>query len=442
MCKNILLVNPWLYDFAAYDLWSKPLGLLYIAAVLKNSGARVNLIDCLDRGHPSLPEPKSNVFGCGKYINKEIEKPYIFQSIPRKYKRYGISKEALEVELNGSGPQDMILVSSCMTYWYPGVQEVIFAVKKRFPNVPVVLGGVYASLCKEHAEKFSGADHVIADRGLSGLAAIIKKELKIKIDMPDGFIDFPPAFYEIYHKPPGYAVLKTGVGCPFDCSYCAQKTLNGQHMERKPPEEIVSEIVSLCCAGIRNIAFYDDALLFKPEKHINPILEQVTARKLNMFFHTPNGLHARFITPTLAKLLKSAGFVTPRFGLETSDPKKQAETGAKITNEEFKQTAAYLREAGYKKGGYTAYIMLGLPGQDLAEVKKAAKFAHDCGSRVSLSEYSPIPHTGDWEKIAKDLPSDDPLWHNNSIFTLFKDKDRSGAQKVKLLVKGLNDCFT
>ena len=32
----ILLINPWIYDFAAYDLWSKPLGLLYIAALLKS----------------------------------------------------------------------------------------------------------------------------------------------------------------------------------------------------------------------------------------------------------------------------------------------------------------------------------------------------------------------------------------------------------------------
>jgi len=26
--KRILLINPWIYDFAAYDLWVKPLGLL------------------------------------------------------------------------------------------------------------------------------------------------------------------------------------------------------------------------------------------------------------------------------------------------------------------------------------------------------------------------------------------------------------------------------
>jgi len=26
--KKVLIINPWIYDFAAYDYWFKPLGLL------------------------------------------------------------------------------------------------------------------------------------------------------------------------------------------------------------------------------------------------------------------------------------------------------------------------------------------------------------------------------------------------------------------------------
>jgi hypothetical protein len=28
-------VNPWIYDFAAYDMWARPLGLLYIGSLLR-----------------------------------------------------------------------------------------------------------------------------------------------------------------------------------------------------------------------------------------------------------------------------------------------------------------------------------------------------------------------------------------------------------------------
>ena len=40
---HILLVNPWIHDFAAYDFWAKPLGLLVLAALLRQHGFQVSL---------------------------------------------------------------------------------------------------------------------------------------------------------------------------------------------------------------------------------------------------------------------------------------------------------------------------------------------------------------------------------------------------------------
>ena len=48
-----------------------------------------------------------------------------------------------------------------MTYWYPGVQETIEIIRSVFPQTPIVLGGIYARLCADHAKKYAGADHVI-----------------------------------------------------------------------------------------------------------------------------------------------------------------------------------------------------------------------------------------------------------------------------------------
>ncbi|RLC23795.1 MAG: B12-binding domain-containing radical SAM protein, partial [Deltaproteobacteria bacterium] len=52
---NILLVNPWIHDFAAYDFWAKPLGLLSLASILRQHGFSITYIDCLDRFHPKAP---------------------------------------------------------------------------------------------------------------------------------------------------------------------------------------------------------------------------------------------------------------------------------------------------------------------------------------------------------------------------------------------------
>ena len=52
--KRALLINPWIYDFAAYDFWAKPLGLLYLGSILEENGFRVDLIDLLDVHYPLL----------------------------------------------------------------------------------------------------------------------------------------------------------------------------------------------------------------------------------------------------------------------------------------------------------------------------------------------------------------------------------------------------
>jgi hypothetical protein len=47
---HFLLTNPPIYDFSAYGLWTKPVGLLYLSSIFKEAGADVSLIGCLDTG--------------------------------------------------------------------------------------------------------------------------------------------------------------------------------------------------------------------------------------------------------------------------------------------------------------------------------------------------------------------------------------------------------
>lgn len=51
MSIRFLLVNPPIYDFAAYDFWLKPYGLLSVAGYLRGK-AEFQLFDYLDRLHP------------------------------------------------------------------------------------------------------------------------------------------------------------------------------------------------------------------------------------------------------------------------------------------------------------------------------------------------------------------------------------------------------
>ncbi|MEW6738730.1 MAG: hypothetical protein AB1325_02340 [Nitrospirota bacterium] len=75
MKLKILLVNPWIYDFAAYNLWSRPLGLLKVAEHLSQFDAEIKLIDCTD----SFTIKK---YGSGKFKAEVIEKPELLKDMP------------------------------------------------------------------------------------------------------------------------------------------------------------------------------------------------------------------------------------------------------------------------------------------------------------------------------------------------------------------------
>jgi len=154
--SRILLINPWIYDFAAYDFWLKPLGLLYVGKILKEMGHEVFLIDLLNRHDPDLPKfikvPKDKRYGTGKFPSEIIPKPPQLKFIPRKYKRYGAPPEYLEWKLKEIGKIDLVMITSMMTYWYPGVWDTISFIKQRV-NAPIILGGVYVNILPNHAKK-------------------------------------------------------------------------------------------------------------------------------------------------------------------------------------------------------------------------------------------------------------------------------------------------
>jgi hypothetical protein len=165
---HVLLINPWIADFAAYNFWIRPLGLLNIAGLLRENRFRVTLIDCLD----SLT--KTRKYGDGKFLKTRIEKPFSLKPIPRNYSQYGIPEEMLlkRFSMLEENP-DIIGITSGMTYWYPGVFKVIEITKKYFRNVPIILGGIYATLCYEHAKRYSGVDIVFNGREESEVLRLI-----------------------------------------------------------------------------------------------------------------------------------------------------------------------------------------------------------------------------------------------------------------------------
>ncbi|HAA04314.1 MAG TPA: B12-binding domain-containing radical SAM protein, partial [Syntrophobacteraceae bacterium] len=164
---HILLVNPWITDFAAYDLWAKPLGLLLLGALLREGGCEVSFVDCLDRhdsdtaSHQDVLPGADRRYGTGKYPRMRLPRPTIYGDFPRTYYRYGIHPDSLQNQIRSLPKPDLIWLTSVMTHWYPGVQQTIAEIRSLLPEAPIWLGGIYVRLCPLHARQHSGADRIV-----------------------------------------------------------------------------------------------------------------------------------------------------------------------------------------------------------------------------------------------------------------------------------------
>ena len=419
---NILLINPWIHDFAAYDFWAKPLGILRLAAILREHGISVHYIDCLDRFHPKARKTDPYLRnGRGMYLKTRIPKPEGLEDVSRNFSRYGILPEWFREDLYSVPKPDLVLITSLMTYWYPGVQETICVIREIFPDVPIVLGGIYAGLCQDHAAKHSGADEVVTGPGEDILLGIVEKYSGFSVRprfVPDDPNTFPYPAFDLQRKIP-YIPILTSTGCPFSCAYCASSFLNPGRMRRKPQLAVKEIKYWHEKYNVSDFAFYDDALLTDAESHIIPMLEDIVSLQLPLRFHTPNAIHIRNITPEIARLMFRADFRTLRLGLETTAYEERSEWDRKVTEEEFMRAVSCLKEAGFTEKEIGAYLLIGLPHQSLRSVEESVRTVRKSGITPVLAYYTPIPHTRLWEQAVAvsryDLEAD-PIFSNNTIF--------------------------
>lgn len=415
---EILLVNPWIHDFAAYDLWAKPLGLLVMASRLRREGWEPRLLDCLDPDHPAMEPVKVKVYAHGSFSRSPIPKPEALAHVPRSYSRYGVHPEIIEQDLMSIRTPRAILVTGLMTYWHTGVRETILLLKKVFPGTPVLLGGVYASLLPDHARQHSGADEVVTGPGEASLAQALQRHtgfLAESISYPSA-LEFTPALDPL--RVVRFLPLLTSRGCPFSCSYCASGKLSPFYV-RRSPAEVVQEIQNAVHRyDVKDIALYDDAFLMDAANHALPILESAAEKFPGLRWHTPNGLHAAAISKRVALAMKKAGFETIRIGLESAADEFHRQTGGKTDMKSFISAVKDLKEAGFSRKQIGVYLLVGLPRQSTDQIEDDVDRVLQAGAFPKLAEYSPIPGTRMWEeatRFARFPIGQEPLFQNCTL---------------------------
>lgn len=428
--SRVLLVNPWIEDFTAYDLWLRPLGLLHIGALLEAAGADVALLDCLAREVVGGPD---RFHATGRFPSVRIAKPAPLTGTRRHYYRFGMGDSNFDARLAAMAVPDFVFLGSAMTYWYGGVFRAARGLRAAFPRARIVLGGVYAALCPEHAQRSGLFDDVVA----AAEPAVAARTVAAITGLPVAVSDSLRPAYHLYGHPLRHAAVLTGWGCPFHCTYCATPRMY-DGLRRKAPGAVLDELrQTVAVTGAGHVVFYDDALLADRERHFLPILEGIARWRPPVRFHLPNAVHPRYIDRDTARLLRAAGFVTIRLGFEGMGEAARARSSGKVDRGAAEAAVAALVEAGFTARELGAYLLFGLPGLDPAELESDIRYVHRLGIKIQLASFSPIPGTPDFERARVLDPAigDEPLRHNKTL-TMLRAGER--YRDLQLLALSLN----
>lgn len=416
---TVLLIQPPVYDFALFDLFLKPFGLLRIGKWFEQSGYRVDFVDGLDYTDAEttavLGTVRRNKNGTGKFHRIPVKTPVELEGKERRFARYGILPEVFRKRVSSTRP-DLILVTSGMTYWYKGVVEAVRTAKMLHPGVPVIVGGIYATLMPEHCKRVTGADYVVAGEGEKDLGRILTS---LHLPVPPGKTNENIMMLEHVWKDAG--VLRLNYGCPYHCDYCASSIICGQFIPASAEGSFLVLKEMNTRFGTTNFAFYDDALLIGKKNVLIPFLNKVVDSKLDVKFYLPNAVHLQFLDFEVSSLMKKAGFQEIRLGFESSSGEFHKKHDDKYNYTDFPRAVENLKAAGFKGSQITVYILAGLPHQDYREVEESLRYAASFGVKVSIAEYSPVPETPLWQESARlcSLPlEEEPLYHNNTFFAM------------------------
>ena len=200
--------------------------------------------------------------------------------------------------------------------------------------------------------------------------------------------DFPGAYLPaIFDYPRGpVATMVASRGCPFSCKFCDTSTFGAQ-VRANSPETVFNMMRYLQQQfGIQHIQFVDDLFLASRIRTLK-LCDLIIENNLNMSW----GCTARVDTvkPDVLKRMKQAGCWEISFGLETGSNEllQKMEKAARVESSE--QAVNWTEEAGIRSKGL---FMLGYPGETRDSIKMTKAFVKRLPmSTMNLSKFTPYP---------------------------------------------------
>ncbi len=331
--------NPYSID----DLLDEPLGLLYLAASLREAGHEVRVTDMAGNANANIYE--ADVFGIQLWTPTAHLGVNIAKSISRMY------PWALRV---AGGPH----VSACATGKGMNVFDAFVAGE-----------GEHAFL--RTVEQYGEHWNITKDRWAGRIPDLDRLPFPAR-DLVD--------MNKYHRKVDGhrsYGIIGSR-GCSFSCRFC-DRSLFGEKIRFRSIENIVKEIQG---CDVKHFEFFDD--MFPGNiKRAREFYEQTQGMGLNF------RCNLRTDSPDYYKIMKDSGCSMVYFGIESGSQKILDLMNKGTTIEKNYKAIHRAHDAGLMVGGY---FILGYPGETTETIDMSMEFIEKSGiDQAQFYMFVPLP---------------------------------------------------
>ncbi|MBZ5524358.1 MAG: B12-binding domain-containing radical SAM protein [Acidobacteriia bacterium] len=138
----------------------------------------------------------------------------------------------------------------------------------RAMGVPVVMGGIHATFCRDEALDY--ADAVVMGEAESVWAQVLADVRnhalhKVYVGGASAMAAIPPARHDLLHGRYHFGSIQTTRGCPLNCNFCSVTAFNGGTFRHRPVTDVIRELRLI---QEEVILFVDDNLIGTRRDHL------------------------------------------------------------------------------------------------------------------------------------------------------------------------------
>ena len=269
-------------------------------------------------------------------------------------------------------------------------------------GVPVVMGGIHATMCLD--EVTERVDSVVTGEA-EGVWAQVLEDVRngsLKPRYDGGFAEldaFPPARHDLLATGYSFGAIQTTRGCPLNCSFCSVTAFNGSRYRMRPIEDVVREFQQI---HEKRVLVVDDNLVGTRSDHIaraKDLFRAMIAAEIKKEWVAQASINFAD-DEELLTLAAKAGCRAIFIGFESPTPEGLRELSKKfniLKDRDFRASVRRIQRHGILVvGSFIIGLDIDKPGIGKRIAQAASQYGVDTMNALFLT---PLPGTRLWDQM-------------------------------------------